>query len=360
MIVKKKELRIYFIALVVAAIGGTIGYVLITGNVNTIGRILTISAESRSLQERLLYYKDAIPLILKYPFGLGFDGYSYIQPQIQTGIYQASFVHNDYLQLMLDIGFIPVILFLIAIFKSIFCKEKPLWLKLILLTIVLHILIDFDLQFMIIFLILVMTMNLWDGKKYEFEVNSKALITTLSIVGIIYLYFGLVTVFHYFEKDEIASNMYPIYTESNIAIANKYMESNDLNNANKIASRILETNKELGIAHNIKAYYYFANKNWNLMEQSKKKYLMVNKYDMSEYENYVLALSEVIQYYAENDEMEKAVEYIEKVVEVPQIIEQVKSSTSSIAYKLKDIPTFELKENVQKYILTMKGVLEND
>ena len=360
MIVKKKELRIYFIALVVVAIGGTIGYVLITGNVNTIGRILTISADSRSLQERLLYYKDAIPLILKYPFGLGFDGYSYIQPQIQTGIYQASFVHNDYLQLMLDIGFIPVILFLIAIFKSIFCKEKPLWLKLILLTIVLHILIDFDLQFMIIFLILVMTMNLWDGKKYEFEVNSKALITTLSIVGIIYLYFGLVTVFHYFEKDEIASNMYPIYTESNIAIANKYMESNDLNNANKIASRILETNKELGIAHNIKAYYYFANKNWNLMEQSKKKYLMVNKYDMSEYENYVLALSEVIQYYAENDEMEKAVEYIEKVVEVPQIIEQVKSSTSSIAYKLKDIPTFELKENVQKYILTMKGVLEND
>ena len=197
-------------------------------------------------------------------------------------------------------------------------------------------------------------------EKYEFEVNTKAIITILSIVGIIYLYFGLVTVFHYFEKDEIASNMYPIYTESNIAIANKYMESNDLNNANKVASRILETNKELGIAHNIKAYYYFANKNWNLMEQSKKKYLMVNKYDMSEYENYVLALSEAIEYYAENDEMEKAVEYIEKVVEVPQIIEQVKSSTSSIAYKLKDIPTFELKENVQKYILTMKGVLEND
>ncbi len=202
------------------AIGGTIGYVLITGNVNTIGRILTISAESRSLQERLLYYKDAIPLILKHPFGLGYDGYSYIQPQIQTGIYQASFVHNDYLQLMLDIGFIPVILFLISIFKSIFCKEKPIWLKLILLTIALHILIDFDLQFMIIFLILVMTMNLWDGKKYEFEVNTKAIISILFIVGIIYLYFGLVTVFHYFEKDEIASNMYPIYTESNIAIRN--------------------------------------------------------------------------------------------------------------------------------------------
>ena len=122
---------------------------------------------------------------------------------------------------MLDIGFIPVLLFLIAIFKSIFCKEKPIWLKLILLTIALHILIDFDLQFMITFLILVMTMNLWDGKKYEFEVNSKVLVIALSVLSIIYLYFGLVTVFHYFEKDEIASNMYPIYTQSNIAIENK-------------------------------------------------------------------------------------------------------------------------------------------
>ena len=129
---------------------------------------------------------------------------------------------------MLDIGFIPVILFLIAIFKSIFCKEKPLWLKQILLSIVLHIIIDFDLQFMIIFLILVMTMNLWDGKKYEYEVNNKVLITALSICSIIYLYFGLVTVFHYFEKDEIAVNMYPIYTESNIAIANKYCIMIDL------------------------------------------------------------------------------------------------------------------------------------
>ena len=360
MIIKQKELRMYFIALVIIAIAGTIGYVLITGNLNTVGRYLTTSTSSRSLQERLLYYKDAIPLILRHPFGLGYMGYSYIQPQIQTGIYQAAYVHNDFLQLALDIGIIPLVVLIIAIIKSLISKNKELSFKLILLTIVLHMLIDFDLQFMIIFLILVMTLNIWDNEDYEFEANKIALIIVESILITIYLYFGFVTVFHYFEKDEIASNMYPIYTESNIAIANKYMESNDLNNANKIASRILETNKELGIAHNIKAYYYFTNKNWNLMEQSKKKYLMVNKYDMSEYENYVLALSEVIQYYAENDEMEKAVEYIEKVVEVPQIIEQVKSSTSSIAYKLKDIPTFELKENVQKYILTMKGVLEND
>ena len=360
MIVKKKELRIYFIALLIVTIAGTITYVLITRNFNTIGRYLTISTASRSLQERLLYYKDAIPLILNHPFGLGYMGYSYIQPQIQTGIYQAAYVHNDFLQLILDIGIIPTIIFVIAIIKNLISKEKSLSIKLILITIALHLLIDFDLQFMIIFLILVMTLNLWDGKKYEYEANKMVLIGAESILIGVYLYFGFVTLFNYFNKDKIASKMYPIYTESNIAIANNYLENEDISNSYKIASNMQKTNKELGMIYNIKAYYYMKNQSWNLMEQNKKRYIEINKYDMSEYEDYVLMLSQAIEYYAQKDEMEKATENIKKVAEVPSIIEHVKSSTSSVAYQLKDVPNFELSENVQKYILTMKGVLEND
>ena len=360
MIFKQKELRIYFIALILIAITGTITYVLITGNFNTIGRYLTISTASRSLQERLLYYKDAIPLILNHPFGLGYMGYSYIQPQIQTGIYQAAYVHNDFLQMALDLGIIPTAVFVIAIVKNLISKEKSLVFKLILITIALHLLIDFDLQFIIIFLILVMTLNLWDGKEYEFEPNKMAIISTKSILIGVYLYFGIVTVFNYFDKNEIASKMYPIYTEANISIANNYMQDEDIISANKIASNMQNTNKDLGMIYNIRAYYYLKNQNWRLMEQNKKRYIEINKYDMKEYEDYVLMLSQAIEYYAQNDEMEKAMEYIKKVVEVPSIIEHVKSSTSSISYNLKDIPTFELSENVQKYILTMKGVLEND
>ena len=360
MIIKQKELRMYFIALVIIAIAGTIGYVLITGNLNTVGRYLTTSTSSRSLQERLLYYKDAIPLILRHPFGLGYMGYSYIQPQIQTGIYQAAYVHNDFLQFALDIGIIPLVVLIIALIKNLFSKNKELSFRLILLTIALHMLIDFDLQFMIIFLILVMTLNLWDNKEYEYETNKIALISIDTLLIIIYLYFGIVTLLNYFEKDEIATKMYPIYTEANIAITNNYMQNEDINSAYKIALNIQKTNKELGMIYNIKAYYYYINKDWKSMVQNKKKYLEFNKYNLKEYDEYVLMLSEAIEYYAQNEEMEKAMEYIKQVAEVPSIIEHVKSSTSSISYNLKDKPTFELKSNVQKYILTMKGVLEND
>ena len=359
-IIKQKELRMYFIALVIIAIAGTIGYVLITGNLNTVGRYLTTSTSSRSLQERLLYYKDAIPLILRHPFGLGYMGYSYIQPQIQTGIYQAAYVHNDFLQFALDIGIIPLVVLIIALIKNLISKNKELSFRLILLTIVLHMLIDFDLQFMIIFLILVMTLNLWDNKEYEYETNKIALISIDTLLIIIYLYFGIVTLLNYFEKDEIATKMYPIYTKANIAIANNYMQNEDINSAYKIALNIQKTNSELGMIYNIKAYYYYINKDWKSMVQNKKKYLEFNKYNIKEYDEYVLMLSEAIEYYAQNDEMEKAMEYIKQVAEVPSIIEHVKSSTSSISYNLKDKPTFELKSNVQKYILTMKGVLEND
>ena len=360
MIIKQKELRIYFIALVIIAIASTIGYVAITGKVNTIGRYLTTSFFSMSLQERLLYYKDAIPLSLKHPFGLGYMGYSYMQPKIQTGIYQATFIHNDYLQLMLDIGIIPTIFVIIAIFKSLFDKENSIMLKQILLTIALHIFIDFDLQFLYMFCIFIITLNIWSGRKYEFNINKKAVISIASVICIVYLYFGIASFLYHIDKNKIASKMYPYYTQANIEIADEYMEKNDIKNANEYASKILNVSKASGLAYNVKSYYYVNNGNWNLMSQNKEKNLEFNKYDMASYEEYVLMLSQAIEYYAQKDEMEKATEYIKKVAEVPSKIEQVKSSTSSISYKLKDVPKFELSANVQNYIFKMKGVLEND
>ena len=81
---------------------------------------------------------------------------------------------------------------------------------------------------------------------------------------------------------------------------------------------------------------------------------------MEKYNEYVLMLSGAIDYYASNNDMEEAMKYVKLVTEVPQKIEQVKSSTNEIAYKICDAPTFELNDEVQKYINTMKGVLEND
>lgn len=358
-IIKFKRIRKQLIALLGISILASIGYVVITNNFQTIGRYLTTSINSSTLLGRILYYKDAMPEILKHPFGLGYMGYSYIQPSIQTGIYKALYVHNEFLQLALDIGIIPIIVFIIAIIKSLINKCKFNMKKQILLTIVLHILLDFDLQFLCIFLILVMTLNLWTGKKYIFDLNKIIAIVSIAIISIIYLYFGICTLFHYLSKDEFAVKMYPVYTEANLSLVYKYAE-NDINKANAIASNVLETNTNSELVYNVKALYNMQKENWKLMIKNKQKSLEINKYEESNYEEYILMLSGAIDYYAKKDDMETAMEYIKLVIEVPSKIEQVKNSTSSISYKLNDIPNIELNDDVQKYISKMKGVLEDD
>ena len=359
-IIKFKETRKELIGLVILAIVATAIYVSITGNINTIGRFLTTSTSSSTLLGRILYYKDAFFVILKHPFGLGYMGYSYIQPQIQTGVYKTMYVHNDLLQFALDIGIIPMIVFIVCVFKNLINKQKFNLSKQILITIFLHILVDFDLQFLSIFLIFVSTLDIWKEREYQFEINKKVIATICTIIVGIYLYFAIATWLNYIDKNEIASKMYPVYTEANLSLAYKYSEEDNIGKANKIASMILETNENAELAYNIKALYYMQNKNWSLMEQNKQRAIEIAKYEISNYNEYVLMLSGAIDYYVKNDEMKKATEFIKKVIEVPSKIEQLKSSTSNISYKLRDIPDFELSDNVQKYIITMKGVLEND
>ena len=43
------------------------------------GRFLTTSLHSSTLLGRLLYAQDALPVILRHPFGLGYRSYTYMQ-----------------------------------------------------------------------------------------------------------------------------------------------------------------------------------------------------------------------------------------------------------------------------------------
>lgn len=356
--IKFKTLRKYLISLIGISILGTIIYSFITNNFNTVGRYLTTSLNSSTLWERILYYKDAIQILINKPFGLGYKGYSYMQTSIQTGIYSTIYVHNEFLQIALDIGIIPMVIFIIAMINNLLIKKFNVK-KQILLTIVIHIMFDFDLQFLAIFLILVMVCNFLNGRRYILKINKNIFYILIVIIIGIYGYFGICTLLQYINKSEISIKMYPIYTEANLDVISKY-SSYDEKNVNKIASKILETNENIDLIYNMKAIYNLENCNWQLMIKNKQKSLEINKYDVSNYEEYVLMLSEAINYYAENNDMNQARQIIKLILEVPSNLEKVKNSTSKIAYKLKDVPNFELSEEIQNYIQTMKGVLQNE
>lgn len=328
-------------------------YVLITKNIETIGRIFTISMDSSTLLGRILYWKDGLNLLLDNIFGYGYMGYSYKIYEIQTGMYYTKFVHNDYLQMALDIGIVPLIIFIVSLVKSIFSKNNSKLNKIILIVIMLHMFLEFDLQFMIIFYILLICLEEKSYKEYEIE-KSITSYFTIGIVILVYGYYGVACFMNYIKQDKIAINMLENFTEAKINVMNS---TENINTANRLADEILENNKYAYQAYGIKAIYYLQNNEFDKMIEMKKKEIALDKYNPQVYEDYVLYLSQVLEKYAKEQNNEEIIKYSKYIFEVEDMIEDVKNKTDKITEKLQDSSKIELNEETINYINNIKEII---
>ena len=173
-----------------------------------ISRYLNMNFGASTFIGRLLYFVDSLPLLIKYPFGMGYMGYYYIQHSVQTGIYNVAFVHNDFLQLFLDIGFIPACLFIVAIIAYFFKKGIPLSNKLIVLTFVLHTFFDFNLQYLTMFFLLIILMHDSDNSYVTFK-TKLWLRPTAIVLFLIHAYMLIALSLSFLNLNESAFKMYP-------------------------------------------------------------------------------------------------------------------------------------------------------
>ena len=153
----KKQLWMVVGAAGVLAIGA-LG-ILLWGKDTVLYRYLNISLTESTFLGRILYTMDALPLLLKYPFGMGYLGYYFTQTSIQTGVYSVAFAHNDILQLFLDVGWIPAGLFFGSVIAWFCRKDTPARQKLIPAAVLAHCLFDFNLQFLAMFLVLILLLE---------------------------------------------------------------------------------------------------------------------------------------------------------------------------------------------------------
>ena len=116
-------------------------------------------------QTRLLYYKDGLMMLLKKPWGYGTYGYYMIQRQFQTGsTYFVKYIHNFFLQILLDGGVISGLLFGLLLLKTLYSlvwgrasattKRQAGLIGVLLLTLIGHAFWDFDLEFSYAFLLI--------------------------------------------------------------------------------------------------------------------------------------------------------------------------------------------------------------
>lgn len=335
--IKNKKVKLFFGAFAAAIIILAAIYTAATNNFDSIGRFLTTSFSESTFLGRLLYWYDAFPVILRHPFGIGYQGYYYIQTSIQSGIYSVRYIHNDFLQLMLDIGWIPTIIFIAAIIRSFFLKGMGVKNRLLLFVISAHCFFDFDLQFIAVFMILILLLDIQNGriltiKKLPFSIYG-ALLCCCSL----YMCIPLTAAFA--ENYSLSAAMYPWNTEVNILILSKDDTAEAME---RDADKILAQNKYAAIAYSAKAEVAYSRGDFGVMLEYKDKAIENAPFNYDEYIDYIYKLLNGIELYTQAGDLYSADFCRDKLDSVLSKFYSIKSKMSYLGKNINDQPTTEL------------------
>lgn len=317
-----------------------------------ISRYLNMDFGASTFIGRILYVVDALPLLLKYPFGMGYMGYYYIQNSIQTGVYNVTYVHNDFLQVLLDIGWIPGILFLGA-FISFFLRKtvsKPR--KIIVGTFCLHTLFDFNLQFVAMFFLLITLMDVEREKARTLKIKKWMRVVPI-VIFIFNVYMTVALLFAHYEQREIANVIYPYNTRNTLHM----MEAeSDLEEANRIADRIIKQNQTYFAPYSIKAKYAYSIGDFEEVIRNKNEVFLRYPFKYTEYKEYCVMLINGVALYQQQED-ESSVKIInQEILAAYEKLEGNKTRLSELGRRIKEQPTLEFSDSVLTYINKLKKV----
>ena len=344
---KKGRTRLIAAAIIVVLLCGAVGYALLSGGAGALGRLLTISLKESTFVGRLLYFRDALPVILRHPFGLGYMGYYYIQQSIQSGVYSVMFVHNDFLQLLLDVGWIPALLFAAAMGRAIFGRGRPLYKRVILSVMCLHSCFDFDLQFVAVFMLLLVFAADRTGKAYCLSGRWPAQLA--AVLAAVCLYFGVALGLAHFGKDRAAYALYPLNTRSETQLL---IQESDSQQAERLADDILRRNRYVTVAYSLKARLAYAAGNFAQLIEVKNRIFANAPFAYKEYEEYCYMLITGIQLYEKAGDEASARICRQELRRAARSVHTANSRLSALGAGIQDQPTVELPADIEAYLVT--------
>lgn len=343
--------RIVILGIAVVAVTAVLGVALLGPENNVFSRFIKMSLTESTFVGRFLYMQDALPMLLKHPFGMGYFGYFYAQGAVQTGVYSVSFVHNDILQIALDVGIIPALMFVAAIIRYLFKKYIPLTDKLIVLVFTLHNMFDFNLQFVGMFMLYMIFLYDDDGKEITVT-DTTAIKITLPILVAVNLYMSIPFTLSYFSEYEAAHKLYPYYTRNTLLLLE---QEEDVNKANEIAQGILEYNTSYYAPYSIQAKYAYSQGDFISVMSNKKEVFARNRFGYRDYEEYsVMLINGIIAYERMGDSGSAGV--LKKELRLlKQEIESLNDHVSKLGSMIIDQPVTQLPEEVLSYMNYLNG-----
>lgn len=329
-----------------------VGFLLALNEDSVLNRYQIGSLLKTSLVDRLLYMLDCLPLLLKYPFGMGYMGYYYAQKSVQTGMYATTFVHNDFLQVFLDIGWIPGILLIAALLCWFLKKNIPAGNKVVVGTLCFHALLDFDLQYMAMAMLLLLLTHQKSGKKQIVIKDSFSSKAILTVVMALTLYMGTALGLAHAEQRILADTLYP-YNTSNMLVMLE--DAEDMREANELAERILRQNKTYHAPYGVKAKFCYSRGDFAGLIQNKNKGFAANPFGYNQYQEYCEMLINGIEMYAQAGDWESV-----KICEEELLSAQTKLSANAqrlslLGKQLSVQPITQLSSSVRSYIAGLGG-----
>ncbi len=349
---KGKKIKIITLsAVLVLALSVFVLYPLLA-KTEIFNRLLNISLSESTFVGRLLYWQDSLPVILKNPFGIGYGGYYYIQQSIQTGVYSTKFVHNDVLQLLLDVGWLPCVMLLLTVISTLVSKRLTLSQKVIFVTLFLHSMFDFDMQFISMVFIFVIFASPDYGKEVILKKAYVSGAFTVCAAGLFSLYFSVALGLGNFGFTLESLSMYSGNTEQRI---NLLIEADNTEEQNKIADDIISANKYVQSAYGAKALYAFSDGDIEEMIYYKRKILEIAPFAYDEYENYCYMLIQSIYLYEQVGD-EYSIKYCQD--ELCSVVEKVRNCRellSDLGKKINDQPKTELPDDIMDVYYKIRG-----
>lgn len=340
-----KKNRIIFIASIVTII---IVVSVVLWKFGYIDKLLNYLNTDGSLNERYLYYKDCFLYSLKHPFGKGAYAFYYGQPQFQSAYYYAIDVHCDYLQLMIEIGIVPAVLFVVMLITQLFSKNNSLLKKFVLLIIAMHSAVDYDLQFLSIFFILILTLDFKNSK--SIKINSKLVVTSVSaVVIIINALVGVSNFCNYIGKHDKSVYFYK-NTPSMLVLMHS---TNQQQIGYDYATDILSINDSIFEANNVLANIYAENDRYDEAISQMELVIKKDPRTMQHYKNYIDLCIAAMDYYEKEGENSKVQACREKISSVSKRIDELKENTDKRGIKYGRKQDFDVGEKYIKIIETI-------
>lgn len=306
-------------------------------------RYLTISGNSSTLLGRLLYFQDALGLILRNPLGLGYLGYHAVQGSIQTGVYDVTHVHNWLLQILLDAGWVPGLLLVWAVARNFLAKGTTLRSRLLLMAILGHGMLDFDMEFLIFWLILLPGLGMTRGR--ELRVRKAGLLAALGAAAVVVsLWLGISDGLFRAGKPDQCLYLTPFHTQ---ALEHRLTRIGEAGAVEETAERILSLKPTSSLAYSAKANVAFAKGAINEMIPLKREAIARAKYSVEEYCDYFDKVYQALQWYRTNGREDSARICLGYLMEIPELLRALEPETSPLAWRLDEKPQLELPEEYQ-------------